>query len=319
MKYVFIVNPIAGNDDKKEIFSRIKSAFRFIDDEMIVEETHKPGDAKAISARYAKEYGKDCVVVSCGGDGTIHEIANGLAHTDTPLMVLPLGTGNDFAKKIYGTKKINVLNVIRSFGLYNGKIKYTVKDIDLIDYNGEKCINVMSFGTDTMVVKYGKKIAVKMPFLGHNAYTAAIVPVIFKEGIRYKISYDINCVDKYGNDYNMSCDNKDISLWAICNASYYGGGYCPAPNSKLDDGLLDSVLIEGVSVPTAMTLIPKYSAGEVTENTSPHVKMGYIKSGRIWTEDKSSLNCNCDGELLDCSEIDFKIEHNALKVCFIKE
>ena len=40
MKYVFIVNPIAGNDNKAKIFSRIKSTFRLIDDEMIVEPTH---------------------------------------------------------------------------------------------------------------------------------------------------------------------------------------------------------------------------------------------------------------------------------------
>ena len=124
MKYVFIVNPIAGNDNKIKIFSRIKSTFRLIDDEMIIEETKAQGDAKRISREYAERFGKDCVVVSCGGDGTVHEIANGLAGTDTPMMILPLGTGNDFAKKVYGTKKINVENVIKAFGLYSGKIRY---------------------------------------------------------------------------------------------------------------------------------------------------------------------------------------------------
>ena len=134
MKYVFIINPIAGNDNKRKIFSRIKSTFRLIDDEMIIEETKAQGDAKRISGEYAEKYGKDCVVVSCGGDGTVHEIANGLAGTDTPMMILPLGTGNDFAKKIYGTKNINVENVIKSFGLYSGKIKYDVMPIDPVSY-----------------------------------------------------------------------------------------------------------------------------------------------------------------------------------------
>ena len=46
MKYVFVVNPMAGNDNQRRIFSRIKSAFRQVDDEMIIEETHGPGDAK---------------------------------------------------------------------------------------------------------------------------------------------------------------------------------------------------------------------------------------------------------------------------------
>jgi len=49
MKYVFIVNPIAGNDNKVKIFSRIKSTFRLIDDEMIVEPTHAQGEAKLIA------------------------------------------------------------------------------------------------------------------------------------------------------------------------------------------------------------------------------------------------------------------------------
>ena len=126
MKYIFIVNPIAGNDDKSIIFARMKSTFRQIDDEMIIESTKYKGDAVNIAKRYSEKYGKDCVIVSCGGDGTVHEIANGLAGTDTPMMVLPLGTGNDFAKKIYGTKKINVENVVKAFGLYSGKIKYNI-------------------------------------------------------------------------------------------------------------------------------------------------------------------------------------------------
>lgn len=79
------------------------------------------------------------------------------------MMLLPLGTGNDFAKKVYGTKKINVENVIKSFGLYSGKLNYTVEPLDLIDYNGEKCINVMSYGLDTKVETIGRKIAGKIP------------------------------------------------------------------------------------------------------------------------------------------------------------
>ena len=149
MKYVFIVNPVSGHKDKEAIFSRIRSAFRLIDDEMIVEETDHSGHAREIATAYATKYGDRCVIVCCGGDGTVHEIANGLAHTETPMMLLPLGTGNDFAKKVYGTKKINVENVIKSFGLYSGKLNYTVEPLDLIDYNGEKCINVMSYGLDT--------------------------------------------------------------------------------------------------------------------------------------------------------------------------
>ncbi len=320
MKYIFVVNPIAGNDDKEKLFARIKSTFRQLEDEMILEETRCQGDAKRIAKEYADEYGKDCVIVSCGGDGTVHEIANGLAGTDTPLMILPLGTGNDFAKKVYGTKKINVENVIKAFGFYSGKIRYDIKPIDLIDYNGEKCINVMSFGMDTLVETIGKKMADKAPFLGHNAYNLAIIPVIAKP-LHYDICFDIKCVDKEtGETYSYKYDHKDYTLFAICNASFYGGGFEPAPNAELDDGLLDFVLVRGLSLPQALPLIPKYSNGVLSAETCPeHVEDGYAVSGRLWMEDGSKLLGNCDGENFDYSEINFKVEPKALRLCVIKD
>lgn len=318
MKYIFIVNPISGNDDKNKIFSRIKSTFRQLDDEMIIEETKAQGDATVIAKKYADEYGKNCVIVSCGGDGTVHEIANGLAGTDTPMMILPLGTGNDFAKKVYGAKNINVENVLKAFGLYNGKIKYDVKSIDLIDYNGEKCINVMSYGLDTKVETIGKKIATKVPFLGHQAYNIAIVPVL-TQPLHYHIAYDIICVDKQtGSEFHMIDEDKDYALFAICNASYYGGGFCPAPNSVLDDGLLDFALVDGMPLAQALPLIPKYSAGTLDESVSKKVHTGYIKSGKIWSTDGKALLGNCDGENFDYNEVEFKVLPKALKLCVIK-
>lgn len=315
MKYIFVVNPIAGHDDKQKLFSRIKSTFRLIEDDMIIEETHCQGDAKNIAHNYAQKYGKDCVIVSCGGDGTVHEIANGLAHTDTPMLILPLGTGNDFAKKIYGTKKINVENVIKAFGFYNGNIKYDVKSIDLIDYNGEKCINVMSYGLDTKVETLGRKIAAKVPAIGHQAYNLAIVPVMCSS-LNYQLNVDLNCIDKEGNEYKIQQEPLDYTLFAICNASYYGGGFCPAPNSKLDDGLLDFALCHPIKLHQAPPLIPKYSAGKIDE--IKQIESGYITSGRIWSVDGNRLLGNCDGENFDYSEVNFKVEPRALKLCFLK-
>ena len=319
MKYVFIINPIAGNDDKVRYLSRIKSAFRSCDDEMIIEETQESGDAKNIAARYAREYGKDCVIVACGGDGTVHEIAGGLAFTETPMMLLPFGTGNDFAKKVYDTKKADLETIISKFGLFCGTPEYEVKDIDLIEYNGEICINVMSFGLDSLVAALGKRMVDKAPFLGQQAYNLAVMPILMKS-LHYDISFDINCVDKEtGEEYKMQEINKDYALFAICNASYYGGGFCPAPDSKLDDGLLDFTLVDGMSLFKALPIIPKYSAGTANEETCGDVfHNGYIKSGRIWSEDGSPLPGNCDGEMFDYNEVNFEIKEKALKLCFLK-
>lgn len=316
MKYVFIENPIAGNKDKQMLFRQVQSAFRMIDDEMIIEETHYRGHAKEIAARYAAEYKDNCVIVSCGGDGTVHEIANGLAYTDTPVMILPFGTGNDFAKKLYGSKKLDSFNVVKSFGLHNGKIRYNIKPIDLIDYNGEKCINVMSYGLDTKVETIGRKLAGKLKFLGKQAYNVAVAPAIM-QSMRYQINMEMDCIDKEGKPYKLSKIPADYTLLAICNASYYGGGFCPAPDSKLDDGILDFCLVDAINVAQALPLIPKYSAGTANEETSNKIHTGYVTGGRIWSVDGSPLLGNCDGENFNYSEVDFKIEKHALKLCCI--
>lgn len=315
MKYVFIENPIAGTKAKQLLFKEVQSAFRWNSDaEMIIEETHYRGHAKEIAADYAAKYGSDCVIVTCGGDGTVHEAANGLAHTETPLMILPFGTGNDFAKKVYGTKKLDALKIVKAFGLHDGSLKYNVKPIDLIDYNGEKCINVMSYGLDTKVETVGRKMASKISFLGHQAYNLAIFPCIL-QSLKYQINIDLDCIDDKGKPYKITSEPKDYTLFAVCNGSYYGGGFCPAPDSKLDDGLLDYALVDAVSLGEALPLIPKYNAGTAHLN-SDKVNVGYITSGRIWSTDGGPLLGNCDGENFNYNEVNFKVEKHALKLCF---
>ena len=318
MKYVFIENPIAGTKQKQLLFKEVQSAFRWNDSaEMIIEETRYKGHAKEIAAEYAEKYGADCVIVTCGGDGTVHEVANGLAGTETPLMILPFGTGNDFCKKIYKSKKLDPLSIVKAFGLHNGELKYKVQPIDLIDYNGEKCINVMSYGLDTIVETIGKKIADRVKFLGHQAYNIAIVPSLMRS-MKYQINVDLDCIDADGTPYKIQGEPLDYTLFAICNASYYGGGFCPAPNSKLDDGILDFALVGPVNVAQALPLIPKYSEGTI-EGASDKVRCGYMVGGRVWSTDGSPLLGNCDGENFDYSEVVFKVEQKALKLCLIDE
>lgn len=114
--------------------------------------------------------------------------------------------------------------------------------MDLIDYNGEKCVNVMSFGLDTMVETMGRKIAGKAKFLGHQAYNIAVLPALMH--LHYQINFEIDVADKDGDTFKWSLTPADYTLFAICNASYYGGGFCPAPNSLIDDGLLDFALLK---------------------------------------------------------------------------
>lgn len=114
-------------------------------------------------------------------------------------------------QKSLRTKKINVENVIKAFGFYSGKIKYDVKPIDLIDYNGEKCINVMSYGLDTKVETIGRQIAGKIPSIGHKAYDIAVVPVLCRS-MTCHINIDLDCIDEDGKPYKYIVAPCDYTL-----------------------------------------------------------------------------------------------------------
>jgi diacylglycerol kinase family enzyme len=135
------------------------------------------------------------------------------------------------------------------------------------------------------------------------------------------MSYDLLCVnEETGEEYHLSESNKDYALFAVCNASYYGGGFCPAPDSKLDDGLVDIALINGLSLAKALPMIGKYNEGTATQETFPDlITNARVKSGRFWMEDGSMLLGNSDGENFDYTSLDFKVEPRALRLCFIKE
>lgn len=315
MKYIIINNPAAGKKSRGEFFLNVKEAFRAKGKDIIIKETTHQGHATEIAAEYANKFGKDCVIIACGGDGTVHEVANGVAHTDAAMMVLPFGTGNDFAKKIYGSKKVDAEQVVNDFGLLSGNVKYKVMPIDLIDYNGEKCINIMSFGLDTKVETIGHNLASKHKWLGGMAYNIGVVGAVC-QSMRYKINCEISCIDKNGRKFKIERTPLDYTLLAICNASYYGGGFCPAKNAKLDDGLLDYALVEPVNIGQALKLIPKYSEGSNIDQCK-EIQTGYMTEGRIWAVEGEYFLGECDGENFEYKDVYFKVDPKALNLCII--
>lgn len=310
MNFIFIVNPIAGEKDKNNLVRRMESSIRMSHHTFIKAETHKPGDAVTIARSFAEKYGEDGVIVSCGGDGTIHEIVNGISGTKIGLMALPLGTGNDFCKKIYHTKKPNVELVMKRFGLLDANIRFDIMPIDVIDVNGTKCVNVMSLGFDTKVETIGRKIAGKLPFLGKQAYNLAVLPCLFTS---MKYQADIDLVTMKNGVQERRKERMDFTLMAFCNASYYGGGFCPAPNSKLDDGILDWCYVDVMNIPKAIPVIPRYAIGDADQR-SDMVHLEQVVSGKITSVDGSSLQGNCDGENFDYSEVNFKVLHKAVNL-----
>lgn len=293
IKKLFILSTKAGNGDFESLRDNILKIYgghNRLDEIEIVSTKDKNHGMRAAFEFSKSDYTKK-VVIACGGDGTLGEVAGVLAGTDTALGLIPMGTGNDFS---------------RNFDYKNFKIEDTfepeIKPIDLIDINGKICINVTSIGFDTHILNRTYNILQAYPKLGRRAFPLAIIKSLLNiknEKLQYKLE------TKDGKILNIK---GELIISALCNGSYYGSGFNPSPRARIDDGILNLVLVDKLSIFQLIPLIFKYKKG--THTTNKKVKEYEVVSGKIISADRALANI--DGDIFDFKEMKFKIIPNGI-------
>ncbi len=315
MKYFFIENPESGSKKAHLIMSKIKDALKDNDACTFID-TQYPGHATEIAKEISLEHGENATIVVCGGDGTLGEVASGTMGTHTALALLPMGSGNDFARKIFGSLTIEA--IAKGYGFLNGNICPDIIDIDCIEANGKCCVNVMSLGLDTKILKIANKLTTKFPFLGSFAYKIAIVLGIFGE-LGTTAKFELDVINESGNAETVTL-TPNFTLAAFCNGSYYGGGFCPAKDSKLNDGVIDVCLAKRITLLQVPGLIGKYSKG-IAHLTHPDIVSTYkLSGGRLFATQGKMLDFNCDGNPMSTDTVEFRIIKGGLRLaCFKNE
>lgn len=220
MRHIFIINPTSGKG-KGLIVSKIIDEYlknKSIDYKIIY--TKDKDDAKNI----VKDF--NCfndLIYSVGGDGTLNEVINGMAYSNSSLCVVPAGSGNDFYKSIKG---IN----------YN---------IDLGSVNDRYFINIASLGLDANIASYANEL---------KKYKVS-------SDLIYILSLIKNYFIFNGTNLTINSDNKDITILTVCNAKYYGGGFKIAPNAILNDGLFDIYEVEKLNKINTLKVLVKLLKG----------------------------------------------------------
>lgn len=277
MKDVFILNPNSGRNNQYQLMNEIKNNFQ--GKRIIIEKTKAPGHATHIAMKYALDTKEPVHIFACGGDGTLHEIINGIAGAKhITLSILPIGTGNDFVKSLDGYRVEDLLDLSR----YDKPIE---KECDLLKINGEYVINTISFGFDVHVAKHVNTFRKKIKAGG-------IVP--------YYLGMLASLTKPLADTYNIQIDTNHLpeekyTFVVLCNGRYYGGGYLPCPEAQIDDGLIDICMIKKVHRAQIVQLAGKYEKGE-------HVKIPNLVelySGSVVHLDTNNENIdiNCDGEV----------------------
>jgi len=219
-------------------------------------QTTRPGEATDL-ARHAAAIGAS-IVVAAGGDGTCGEVANGIVGTPARLGVLPLGTGNDFARCAGISQSLEVA----AETLFTGK----PRRIDLGWVNGRYFINVAGCGFDAAVAR---RVNQGFRFLhGTAAYVAAVMQTL----LTFKPPQV--CITLNGKQHQLRA-----LLCTVANTQSYGAGMRIAPYAQIDDGLLDVCIVKEVSKLEFIRTFPRvYSGAHITHpdflmHTASHVRV----------------------------------------------
>ncbi len=297
MKHLFVLNPVAGKGQPLKLIPEIRSYFAECGHEYDIELSEYSGHATDIVRRYAGKARQhhELRIYSVGGDGTVNEIVNGIIQSGNSaycsLAVIPSGSGNDFFKSIPHGESFH--------DLLSYSVNGATEPIDIAVVNGRYFANIASFGFDAEVVFHAQAIKKFSWIPAALSYFVSILLTVF----HYKNLHMVVTVD------DQTIDARCLLL-AIANGKYYGGGILPAPEARIDDGLLDICLIREKNFLEILTTLHKYVKGK--HRGLPGVS--FYKSGEVKVVCDQETALNIDGEIVQGRKAVFKVIPGAINL-----
>lgn len=292
-KWVFIVNPIAGNGFAKTMIPVIEEKLKKYDIDGEILLTERSGHAAELSKScYEKGYR---YIIGVGGDGTVNEIARPLVNKqDVVIGVIPAGTGNDF---------IQVTGFPGRFSEKEWEIlfKKNIIGMDAGSVNGMIFLNGMGLGFDAQVAAENYTVPGKVKKGGKHKYIWHIVKTIlfFKEKRMKMIS-----------DQNTS--ETDCFINTISIGRRFAGGFFLTPKAIANDGLLDVCSIKKLNLFQRFSIFLKVPKGEHINDK----KVNYYQTSGLEIEFSEKVPFHVDGELNFSKEFKVSILPKALNILY---
>jgi diacylglycerol kinase (ATP) len=236
-----------------------------------------------------QNFNKYEVFVAAGGDGTVHTVASELVGSNKIFGVLPLGSGNGFAKE-FGFK-MNVRSLLSDIN------KAESMNIDVIEINDKLCLNVAGIGLDSFVAHSFNNLKLR----GFLPY----VWLTFKTFLLLRPFH-----------VNIKCDGEEIIseklfVLTIANTRQFGNNAFIAPEARPNDGIIDIVLIKPFPKILGSLFIIRLFTKRI--NKSKYVR--HIKTDKEIIIETSETRFHIDGEPVDISgKVVIRIKKEVLKV-----
>lgn len=292
-KWVFIVNPIAGNGFGKDMLPKLNEMTEKynIDSEIVF--TERSGHATELADFYYKKGFR--YIIAVGGDGTFNEICRPLiGRKDVTTGIIPAGTGNDF---------IQILGFPNRFGEKEWETFFnkSIIGIDTGSCNGKIFMNGMGLGFDAQVAA--------------ENYTE---PGKVKPGGKYKYIWHIIKTLLFFKEKKMLVENEtgkhetDCFINTIAIGRRFAGSFFLTPKAIANDGFLDVCMIKKLSLPERFSILLKVPEGKHVADK----RVNYYQTAGIKLEFPEVVPFHVDGELNFADKFEVKILKQALNIIY---
>jgi diacylglycerol kinase (ATP) len=261
------------------------------------------------------------IVLLFGGDGTIHRHLNHLVKLGLPVLIVPAGSGNDFARALGLRRVRDSLAAWRSFCAGRDNVRaIDLGVITSLEVAGEspaphesgRCselggrsyfCSVAGVGLDSEVAR--KANALPRWLRGHGGYALTLAPAIFRFA-----PFPIKILIQDENAGWSTRSDQPTMLAAFANTSTYGGGMKIAPHARMDDGQLDVCVIGGVDPFKLACMFPTVYFGRHLSIR----EVEYFQAERVRVETATPLDIYADGEFVCRTPVEVTVQREALRV-----
>lgn len=297
MRYIFIVNPHAGEAD---VTAKIRAAVEGTPaaDECEIYVTKAPRDATDFVNGWCDAHpGEEVRFIACGGDGTVNEVFSGAAGKENvSVTCYPCGSGNDFVKAFGGAEKFLDIAAL---------LNAPVQPLDLLKVGDRYSDNVVNFGFDTTVAITINEERAKTGHGNKNAYTKGVVKAL---------------ITSMKNTFTVKADGETLNpegkalLCTVANGQYVGGSFKCAPRAKTDDGLIEVCLIKPISRLRFVKILGTYTEGKHLDDPKMQDIVVYRQAKKVEITAPAGFAYSLDGEIIRESRFTVEIAPGALRL-----
>jgi diacylglycerol kinase (ATP) len=290
MSVAVIINPISGGVRAGRAAARAEMAAA------VVEAEHETADVAVTERRgHARELAQAAVargarlVLAWGGDGTLNEVASALAFQPVALGIIPAGSGNGLAREL-GV-------AFRPERAIADALRASPRPIDVGEANGRLFVNMAGVGLDAHVAAEFDRRRVRRGLTGY-------VVIAGRALVSYRPhTYTITTAD--------GVRMTRAILVTVANSSQFGNGARIAPGARVDDGLLDLVVVEERARWRTLGQVPRLFTGSV--HRAPGCSICQVREVSIDAEQPMTLHL--DGEPFDGgTRVHVRVRPGALNV-----